>query len=415
MNGRNGPSDPIIDLLALRRAVQARDEWLDHGLSTAPADRATAEHAISGLYRLLNREPPRFTWVDSPGAMLAPDPPVAPVVPGPWLRDALALDPDPDTAPPVAAQLATLVSSLRRTLDRRIDQRFKLWASRFSARDSAAARLQPPEAALRDGVNGVLLLKTTVDESLHGSLHDAVRAPLRRAFAQQGGGPSDLAWFGQHDAHWVARYDVVDRLGLLPISGAERYQLDLWCALARSCGWWWPGEDVCVISERPTALHYEPVPNDAHGGVRLHRDHGPAVVFADGWCVHALHGTHVPAWVVSVPTVERITAERNVEVRRTAIERIGWDAYIDRAGLRLAAEAPDPGNPGFSLRLYDSPSEEWGTPTRVLLAVNGSVERDGRRRKYGLTVPASFDDPVAAAGWSYGLTGTLYARLARRT
>ena len=51
----------------------------------------------------------------------------------------------------------------------------------------------------------------------------------------------------------------------------------------------------------------------------------------------------------------------------------------------------------------------------MLLAVNGSVERDGRRRRYGLTVPASLDDPVAAAGWTYGLSAEQYSLLLRRT
>jgi len=51
----------------------------------------------------------------------------------------------------------------------------------------------------------------------------------------------------------------------------------------------------------------------------------------------------------------------------------------------------------------------------VLPAVNGSIERDGRRRRYGLAVPRSVDDPVAAAAWPYGLSAAQYAQLARRT
>ncbi|GAA2858273.1 hypothetical protein GCM10020220_054280 [Nonomuraea rubra] len=51
----------------------------------------------------------------------------------------------------------------------------------------------------------------------------------------------------------------------------------------------------------------------------------------------------------------------------------------------------------------------------MLVAVNGSVERDGRRRRYGLTVPGHFTDPLAAAGWTYGLSAEQYSRLLRRT
>jgi hypothetical protein len=169
------------------------------------------------------------------------------------------------------------------------------------------------------------------------------------------------------------------------------------------------------MAERPTEVHTEPLPDALNGEVRLHRDDGPAVRFADDTQVHALHGTHVPTWVMTDPSVERIHAERNIEVRRSAIERIGWDTYIAQAGLRRVATADDPGNPGSALHLHDVPRELWTRPARLLLVVNGSVEPDGTHRRYGLSVPAYFDDPVAAAGWTYGLSGEHYASLARRT
>jgi hypothetical protein len=104
-----------------------------------------------------------------------------------------------------------------------------------------------------------------------------------------------------------------------------------------------------------------------------------------------------------------------VEVRRCAIENLGWSAFIAQAGLTELATAPDPGNPGCELRLYELPYRRWGGPSCLLMAVNGSAERDGTRRRYGLRVPPWFTDPVDAAGWSYGLTGAQYATLQRRT
>jgi hypothetical protein len=165
--------------------------------------------------------------------------------------------------------------------------------------------------------------------------------------------------------------------------------------------------------DRPAALHTEPIPGEVDDR-RLHSSDGPSVEYRDGWAVHAWHGTRVPAWVIESPTVDRIAAESNVEVRRCAIERIGWGAFIEDAGLRLIGQSADPGNPGAVLQLYDLPFEPWGA-TRVLLAVNGSVERDGTRRRYGLRVPAWLTDPLEAAGWTYGLSGAQYAQLQRRT
>lgn len=205
-------------------------------------------------------------------------------------------------------------------------------------------------------------------------------------------------WLGQHDADWVQH---------LPTSSP-------WSVIARSCGWWWPRDDLCVITERPSVLLTEPIPGDEDQR-RLHAADGPAVQYPDGWAVHAWHGTRVPSWVIDAPSVENIAAETNVEVRRCAIERIGWATFIDQAGLRLVAQSADPGNPGGELRLYDLPYKDWGAPTHLLLALNGSFERDGTRRRYGLRVPPWFDDPLDAAGWTYGLTGAQYARLQRRT
>ena len=126
-------------------------------------------------------------------------------------------------------------------------------------------------------------------------------------------------------------------------------------------------------------------------------------------------GTLVPDWVLTDPTPERIGRERNAEIRRCAIERLGWDAYLDRAKLRLLATADDPGNPGQSLRLFHAP-DGWGRAHgNLLVTVNGSVERDGTRRRYVLAVPRDIDDPIRAAAWTYGLEAADYHQLARRT
>ena len=119
-----------------------------------------------------------------------------------------------------------------------------------------------------------------------------------------------------------------------------------------------------------------------NGELRLHHSDRAAVRFGDGAQVHVLHGTVVPEWVVLNPTVQQIHAEPNVEVRRCAIERLGWDAYVEQAGLDLVATALDPGNSGSDLCLYDMPRRGWDAPPRVLLVVNGSLEPDGLRR-YG--------------------------------
>lgn len=421
MTGRRGAESPDPESLSLlRRAVAIRDEWLAHGLSTEPADRPAAEAAISALYRLVDRPPPRFVWVDSPGSALYPGSPLHRA--GSTFAYLKAPNPSGDADPPVPVRLADLWSRMRSRLDRAVAPRLR--TPLRAPRPPATLPAVPPERALRDGVWAGAVIDVTVRHSLTVTLRDAVRAPLVTEFAACSPRPLATAWYGQHDAYRVGRYDAWHRLGLASYPAWAREALGLWAATARSCGWWWPGDEVCVVADRTAAIHHEPVPDAAHGEVRLHRDDGPAVLYRDGWGAHVLNGTRVPAWVVGAPTPERISAEANVEVRRAAIERIGWDAYIDAAGLSLVAAAPDPGNPGSHLRLYDMPQPPVavpgartrpGPPGRVLVVVNGSRERDGTRRRYGLPVPHSLDDPVDAAGWTYGLSGEIYARLARRT
>ena len=80
---------------------------------------------------------------------------------------------------------------------------------------------------------------------------------------------------------WSLTGVSVAPIARLPADDAE--QLDDWATLARSCGWWWPDESVCVVVERPAVIDTEPVPGDSYEQQRL-RQGGPSpVVYRDGW------------------------------------------------------------------------------------------------------------------------------------
>jgi hypothetical protein len=396
----------------LDRAITRRNDWLRWALCTLPADRSAAEAALTALYAQVGQDAPRFVWVESPRAAWAAA--SAEGLAGEPLRLRASSAPERAADWPLSGRLATLMSALRHRLDGRVRRRAR-WLSAWPSHPAMRTiRMFPPRESLSEGLGLEEVLRVTVRDTLRGSVHESLGGPLRTALAEQAGGAVGLTWYGQHDAHWVAEHDIRRDLGTV-YRDEDSTQLDLWAVLARSCGWWWPYEQVCVVSERPRTVHTEPVPGAMHGELRLHSGKGQAVTYSDGWGLYSWHGTRVPSWVITDPSVEQIVAEINAEVRRCAIERIGWDVYIDQAGLNLLSVAPDPGNPGCELQLYDMPTQVWGAPARVLLAVNGSVERDGHRRRYGLSVPADLDDPVAAAGWSYGLTGGQYAQMLRRT
>ena len=167
--------------------------------------------------------------------------------------------------------------------------------------------------------------------------------------------------------------------------------------------------DLVVVVRPPTEVSLEQVPD---GTLRLHDDEGPAVRWADGTVQYVLRGTEVPAdlflrrWDVA-----QIRAEPNGELRRLAIERLGWDRFIELSGLRPIARAPDPANEGVELELHAVP----GVDHRILLMRNGSPDRSGAVRRYAEGVPASITDPVAAAAWQYGVPVEVYRTLQRRT
>ena len=176
----------------------------------------------------------------------------------------------------------------------------------------------------------------------------------------------------------------------------------------RELGWWIPLRGAVILSGRPSGLHRDPLG-------RLHSPTGKALAYPDGWGFWSWHGRPVPAWVIERPNITAIGAEKNVEIRRCAIESLGWDVFTGQAHLDKVGSAADPGNPGCQLVLYDVPERLWGSRVRLLMATNGSTERDGTRRNYGLTVPAEIRDPVEAAAWTYRLTKDEYARMQRRT
>ncbi|WP_062350767.1 DUF6745 domain-containing protein [Herbidospora yilanensis] len=209
----------------------------------------------------------------------------------------------------------------------------------------------------------------------------------------------DRDWPDVHDVSWLAYYDS------LPWApGVDG--IDLWDRAARAGGWWVPYRQVCVVVDRPAVVHTQPGPQD--GEVVVHRDDGPAVVYRDGRPAYAWRGLRVPRWVIEEPTADRIRNEPDPEVRLAAIQRMGWPEWVDQSAARLIATAPDPGNDA-ELRLYDAMEHT------VLIVVNGTVERDGTRRRYGLIVPEDVADPVEAAAWTYGITAPLYKQLVRRT
>ncbi|MBA4021671.1 MAG: hypothetical protein C0482_04850 [Gordonia sp.] len=375
-----------------RTIAAVHAEWLAAALATGPSDRAIAEAAVSQLYRLAGHPQPEFVWVPSPPAASELISTSGLSDGGPFFTG------DRQSA---HAGIAAVINASKRRMEARVSpprppRRHGWWQPPPPPEEESEPRAQARQQ-IRDP------LKTTVN--------DAIAVGIRKITPSISG---YVTWYGQHEAPWIAHCDAGRRLGLARYSPEDVEVLDIHCAIAKSTGWWWPFDQVCVMAERPIALHTEPTPDARFGQRRLHHRNDPAIAFADGHEVYAVSGTIIPKWVITDPTVERINRERNVEIRRSAIERIGWETYISESDLELIDQAKDPGNDAGTLALYATPPRVR-PHGRILLVINGSRERDGTRRRYGLPVPDGASSALDAAGWTYGISGSDYARLVRRT
>ncbi|GAA0963668.1 DUF6745 domain-containing protein [Actinocorallia libanotica] len=220
---------------------------------------------------------------------------------------------------------------------------------------------------------------------------------IRRAIGELGGeehGPllraATLdAVLGQHDAPWLELFASLDRL--TPLHGLAE--------VAASAGWWWPYENLVILSDRPTDLH-----RDEPG--RLHRGDGPALAYSDGFALHAWRGMPIPPDFLNTLTgltASRILAEENAELRRVMLEHFGYDRYLADIGARPLHQDET----GVLWRI-DLPGDE---PVVMVEVVNSTPEPDGTRRTYYLRVPPRTRTARAGVAWTFGLTEAEYRPL----
>src|SRR5574341_340110 len=338
--------------------VAYRDEWLAHGRSCAPADRAATEATLASMYIALGEQPPIFWWCDGPA-----------------------------------------VGSLVRTL-----LRANLWANLganlgANLRDNLRANLGANlganlRANLRDNLRANLWanLRANLWDNLGANLGSNLRDNLEDNLGD------NLYWWlwGQHDAAWPAFCAWPD-VALRPMhTDDHRARLAWWLTLSRSCGWWHPYRGVVFVCERPARQAVD-------GQGRLHHETGPALLCRDGWPVYAWHGVRVSADVIERPdtiTPSTIQAEANAEVRRVMIERMGWERWLVASGAQ----------PVHRDRFGDLYQTELnGARIGVAIVTNSTPEPSGEHKRYPLLVPLEHETAHGAIASTFGLTAAQYA------
>lgn len=321
-----------------RLLVAMREEYYAIGAACGPTDRKTTQATITTMYSALGRRAPSFVWCDSP-------------------LEALEAMHQLNSTQHILSVRASLWELLGTSL------RNSMWDSLLG---SLRASLWAP---LRESLRTVLWgsLRESLESSLRASLESSLRASLRKALRAslwdsllaslwelQGMVLRNSLWdslwdsrwaifYGQHESYWIAYYQFAARIGVQYDPVAAR-RLNDWDALARSCGWWLPYENICFVADRPSALHVDEQR-------RLHCADGPAMAFSDGYSLYAWHGVRVPGAIILHPeaiTIKDIHNEANLEIRRIMIERYGWEKLMDQQGATLIAADTEPvGAPGL--------------------------------------------------------------------
>ncbi|MFE3542654.1 DUF6745 domain-containing protein [Nocardia sp. NPDC059177] len=220
---------------------------------------------------------------------------------------------------------------------------------------------------------------------------DRIRTGITEPVAGTGGATRRLrllmldAVLGQHDAAWLSAFDTTPGS---PLDGIA--------AVAAEAGWWWPYEKIAVVSERPLELH-----RDEAG--RLDRGDGPALVYADGFALHAWRGMPVPADFLDglrELTPQRIRAEENAELRRVMLEYYGYDRYLTES----EATPLHRDETGVLWRIALADDED----VVMVEVVNSTPEPDGSHRVYWLRVPPATRTAREGVAWTFGLAAEAY-------
>ncbi|WP_433833494.1 DUF6745 domain-containing protein [Actinoplanes sp. CA-015351] len=384
-----GGVKPRAQLAAGQEAklMGAASLWLRTERLNHTVDRPAAKAALTKMYGLLEVPMPPVVWVDSPGAATELLRDAGDTVPAPKLkqhgdRHIPGLDPMPGSP--------WLIQGLSWNLGEEV-----------------------AESTLRLAARAMgLHLERGYGPPVESGDSYAVLAPLAQSIGQTVFQDRSVrlgydAWL---NAYWVRFYDAIGQAGLIEYWPAMQERLDVLVALAKSgAGWWWPFEDRCVVSLRPIQMAAEYIewldsPGVHEPAARLHCADGPALTFLDGWTRYAWRGVPVPESLIEEGwSAERLLDEDDggPELRRSAIERLGWPAFLDATGLRpRTPPVPDPFRPGGTLALYDVPSALTRRVGNVRVLVWSK-----RGRRFGKEVYSLAEDPVKAAIMETGLHG----------
>ena len=160
-----------------------------------------------------------------------------------------------------------------------------------------------------------------------------VRAQVWAQVRDQVGDQVYRAGYGSHDSGWLSFYSFF--LSECAIEDCNKLQPLM--NLTENCGWFWPFENAVIFTERPKEIHLT--------NKKLHKDGGPAILYKDGFSVHALNGVRVTKEIAETPgdklSAELVLKEKNAEIRREIVRKIGTERLCNDLDAKIVDEKDD--------------------------------------------------------------------------
>jgi len=178
----------------------------------------------------------------------------------------------------------------------------------------------------------------TVQEAVYGAVRKTVYETVTEAVG--GGGNVNLNWHtwfgGQFWVAWQA-YETFfrDICGLKLPTDRQAISYEM---VQTSCNCWWPNRHFVFVCNRPKFIG-----RNTQG--RLHATDRMAIEYRDGWGLWVLNGVQVPRGVVITPANELdptlIMTERNAEVRREIVRKIGIERLLTKLKAKVLDKSGD--------------------------------------------------------------------------
>ena len=287
-----------------------KKKWNAAARNTSPADRKIAEDAIVSLYSATDGfDRPDIIWAESPltGAMIAG---------AIDERDASSCD---------------LISEVMRIIKghRFCDDYWDSIQPRINAQISANRAIFI-KAQIKKELNGMgKSVKIVPGDDVGRVVGDLAKSIKARKSAID---YLELVYCGQDDSKNIAATDYIANMEHNALMDEERGALvcfNYLCKYALSAGWAYLHKNFCVLCERHNV--YKTIAGASKG------DRATVIQYPDGFAVYVLNGVVVPREIVEKPgdelSAELIVREKNAEVRRAIINKIG----IERVCIELNA------------------------------------------------------------------------------